>query len=289
MGKWMALNVLKAGYPLKVYDINPDPRKELISMGALEGNNPADIAGEVEILLMSLPGTEAVETVLFGKQGVLAGGRPGLSIVDLSTIHPLRTREFHDTLKEKGIRFADAPVSGMEARAKEGTLTIMFGGEEEMFARVRPVLEAVANKIVPMGGVGNGQLMKLVNQVLFNINMAAVAEILPLAVKLGLDPEKVCDVVRTGTGQSLALDFFSPHILNNHFSIGYPLKNAYKDMVTIFEVSASRKIPLPVTNGAMVTYQLALAQGLGEKGKGAMIKVWEKTLGVEVRKKSGKE
>ena len=177
----------------------------------------------------------------------------------------------------------------MEARAKEGTLTIMFGGEEEMFARVRPVLEAVANKIVPMGGVGNGQLMKLVNQVLFNINMAAVAEILPLAVKLGLDPEKVCDVVRTGTGQSLALDFFSPHILNNHFSIGYPLKNAYKDMVTIFEVSASRKIPLPVTNGAMVTYQLALAQGLGEKGKGAMIKVWEKTLGVEVRKKSGKE
>lgn len=288
MGKWMAINVLKAGYPLMVYDINPVPVKELVSLGALEARALALMAREVDYILLSLPGTEIVQKVLFDKEGIMEDARPGLVVVDLSTTHPLKTRDIEKTLGEEGVTFIDAPVSGMEARAKEGTLTIMAGGEETTFRQIEPLLSAVANKIVYMGGSGNGQLTKLANQILFNISAAAMAEILPLAVKMGLDPEKVCEVVKTGTGNSYALEFFSPHILNNHFKIGYTLKNAYKDMVSVFEMSASEKIPLPVTNGAMVTYQMALAEGLGDEGKGAMIKVWEKALGVKVRKRNRK-
>ncbi len=288
MGKWMAINVLKAGYPLMVYDINPVPVKELVSLGALEARALALMAREVDYILLSLPGTEIVQKVLFDKEGIMEDARPGLVVVDLSTTHPLKTRDIEKTLGEEGVTFIDAPVSGMEARAKEGTLTIMAGGEETTFRQIEPLLSAVANKIVYMGGSGNGQLTKLANQILFNISAAAMAEILPLAAKMGLDPEKVCEVVKTGTGNSYALEFFSPHILNNHFKIGYTLKNAYKDMVSVFEMSASEKIPLPVTNGAMVTYQMALAEGLGDEGKGAMIKVWEKALGVKVRKRNRK-
>ena len=288
MGKWMAINVLKAGYPLMVYDINPVPVKELVSLGALEARALALMAREVDYILLSLPGTEIVQKVLFDKEGIMEDARPGLVVVDLSTTHPLKTRDIEKTLGEEGVTFIDAPVSGMEARAKEGTLTIMAGGEETTFRQIEPLLSAVANKIVYMGGSGNGQLTKLANQILFNISAAAMAEILPLAVKMGLDPEKVCEVVKTGTGNSYALEFFSPHILNNHFKIGYTLKNAYKDMVSVFEMSASEKIPLPVTNGAMVTYQMALVEGFGDEGKGAMIKVWEKALGVKVRKRNRK-
>jgi 3-hydroxyisobutyrate dehydrogenase-like beta-hydroxyacid dehydrogenase len=257
-------------------------------LGALEARALALMAREVDYILLSLPGTEIVQKVLFDKEGIMEDARPGLVVVDLSTTHPLKTRDIEKTLGEEGVTFIDAPVSGMEARAKEGTLTIMAGGEETTFRQIEPLLSAVANKIVYMGGSGNGQLTKLANQILFNISAAAMAEILPLAVKMGLDPEKVCEVVKTGTGNSYALEFFSPHILNNHFKIGYTLKNAYKDMVSVFEMSASEKIPLPVTNGAMVTYQMALAEGLGDEGKGAMIKVWEKALGVKVRKRNRK-
>jgi 3-hydroxyisobutyrate dehydrogenase-like beta-hydroxyacid dehydrogenase len=161
----------------------------------------------------------------------------------------------------------------------------MGGGEPKTFEKIHPVLEAIGNNIVYMGKTGNGQLTKLVNQLLFNMSCAAMAEILPMAVKLGLDPEAVCQVVTTGTGRTFALEFFTPHILENNFKPGYPLISAYKDMESAAEISSQTKIPLPVFAAAMQTYQLALAQGLGKENKGAMIKVWEKVLGVEVRRR----
>jgi 3-hydroxyisobutyrate dehydrogenase-like beta-hydroxyacid dehydrogenase len=206
-------------------------------------------------------------------------------VVDCGTTHPLATREIAAQLKEKGVSFLDAPVSGMKARARAGTLTVMVGGDEQVLAKVSAVLGAFGNKIIYMGESGNGQLTKLVNQLLFNVNTAAFAEILPMAVKLGLDPQKVCEVARTGTGASFALEFFAPLILDDDFQPGYHLKNAYKDMASAFEISARERIPLPVTAAAAMTYQLALAQGSGDENKGAMIKVWENALGVKVRKK----
>jgi len=285
MGKWMAINIAKAGFPLTVFDIRPGPIKELVENGASRGENPADVARKSNFVMMSLPDTQVVETVIYGENGLIAGMAPGTILVDLSTIHYLATLRIEEDLRKRGTTFIDAPVSGMEARAKEGTLTIMIGGEPVAVEKIRPLLDAIGNNIVYMGKSGNGQLTKLINQLLFNISCAAMAEILPMAVKLGLDPEAVCRVVTTGTGSTFALQFFTPHILENNFKPGYPLKGAYKDMESAAEISSQMKIPLPLFAATMQTYQLALAHGLGNENKGAMIKVWEKVLGVEVRKR----
>jgi 3-hydroxyisobutyrate dehydrogenase-like beta-hydroxyacid dehydrogenase len=284
MGKWMALNMLKAGFPMRVYDINPTPVEFLAGQGAKAATSPADAAAQVEWLFLSLPDTELVEKVVFGEKGVVQGARPGLALVDLSTISYIPTLEIDRRLKEKGVLFADAPVSGMEARAKEGKLTVMFGGDEGLFRTVRPALDAIGNQIVYMGGVGSGQLTKLINQLLYNISCAGVAEVLPMAVKLGLDPERVAQVVTTGTGRSFAAEFFIPLTLENRFDEGYPVKSAYKDMISAAEISAHKGIPLPVVNATAVTFQMAMAEGFGDLSKGGLIRVFEKMLGVEFRK-----
>jgi 3-hydroxyisobutyrate dehydrogenase-like beta-hydroxyacid dehydrogenase len=285
MGKWMALNMLKAGFPMRVYDINPTPVEFLAGQGAKAATSPADAAAQVDWLFLSLPDTELVEKVVFGEKGVVQGARPGLALVDLSTISYIPTLEIDRRLKEKGVFFADAPVSGMEARAKEGKLTVMFGGDEGLFRTVRPALDAIGNQIVYMGGVGSGQLTKLINQLLYNISCAGVAEVLPMAVKLGLDPERVAQVVTTGTGRSFAAEFFIPLTLENRFDEGYPVKSAYKDMISAAEISAHKGIPLPVVNATAVTFQMAMAEGFGDLSKGGLIRVFEKMLGVEFRKR----
>jgi 3-hydroxyisobutyrate dehydrogenase-like beta-hydroxyacid dehydrogenase len=287
MGKWMALNMLKAGFPMRVYDINPASVQFLVGQGASAAKSPADVAVGVDWLFMSLPDTELVEKVVFGENGVALGAKPGLVLVDLSTISYIPTLEINRRLKEKGILFADAPVSGMEARAKEAKITVMFGGDEGLFQKVRPALDAIGNQIVYMGEVGSGQLTKLINQLLFNISCAGLAEVLPMAVKLGLDPEKVAQVVTTGTGRSFAADFFIPLTLENRFDEGYPVKSAYKDMISAAEISAHKGIPLPVVNATAVTFQMAMAEGLGDLSKGGLIRVFEKLLGTEFRKKKG--
>ncbi len=287
MGKWMALNMMKAGFPLRVYDIDPAAVQFLAGQGAAAAKSPADVAAEVDWLFMSLPDTEVVEKAIFGEKGVAQGAKPGLVLVDLSTISYIPTLEIHRKLAERGVLFADAPVSGMGARAKEGKLTVMFGGEEGLFQTLRPAFAAIGNQIVYMGAVGSGQLTKLINQLLFNISCAGLAEVLPMAVKLGLDPEKVAQVVTTGTGRSFAADFFIPLTLENRFDEGYPVKSAYKDMISAAEISAHKGIPLPVVNATAVTFQMAMAAGYGDLSKGGLIRVFEKLLGTEFRKGKG--
>jgi 3-hydroxyisobutyrate dehydrogenase-like beta-hydroxyacid dehydrogenase len=285
MGKWMALNMLKAGFPVRGYDINPAAIQFLTGQGAAAADSPADVAGQVDWLFLSLPDTEVVEKAIFGENGVAKMARPGLVLVDLSTIGYIPTLEIHRKLKERGIPFADAPVSGMEARAKEAQLTVMFGGDEILFQTLRPALEAIGNQIVYMGAVGSGQLTKLINQLLFNISCAGLAEVLPMAVKLGLDPEKVAQVVTTGTGRSFAAEFFIPLTLANRFDEGYPVKSAYKDLISAAEISAHKGIPLPVVNATAVTFQMAIAEGFGDLSKGGLIRLFEKMLKTEFRKK----
>jgi 3-hydroxyisobutyrate dehydrogenase-like beta-hydroxyacid dehydrogenase len=285
MGKWMVLNMMKSGLDLTVYDIDPRAMKFLTDQGAKSGRNSGDVAAGVDWVFLSLPNTEIVEDVIFGPNGLVQGAKSGLILVDLSTIKYLPTLDIARRLQDRGIHFADAPVSGMEARAREAQLTVMFGGEEAIFEQIRPAFDAIANKIVYMGGIGSGQLTKLINQLLFNISCAAIAEVLPMAVKLGLDPEKVTQVVTTGTGRSFAAEFFAPLALEGRFDQGYPLKEAYKDMVSAAEICAKEKIPLPLVHATTTTYQMALREGFGDESKGAMIKVFEELLGVKFRKK----
>ncbi len=285
MGKWMALNLIKAGYPLNFFA----RRKEIIEYMKTQGGRPfptlQEMARSSDWVFFCVSDTAAVEEVLFGRDGIAEVLTPGQIVIDCGTIHPLSTRKFAETLKGKGVSFLDAPISGMEARAKAATLTIMAGGEKEVYEKVRPALEVMGNKIIYAGQSGNGQLMKLINQIMFDIHCATIAELFPMAVKMGLDPEQTLEVVKTGTGHCFAVDNFGPLILEGNFGPGYPLEDAYKDMVHAAEISSAHRIPLPVTAACMMTYQMALDQGLGRENKGAMIKVWEKALGVEVRKK----
>ncbi len=284
MGKWMAVNLVKAGFDTTVFDLNQQAVDELVQAGAKQAAKPSELAQGSEWVLLSLPNTAIVEAVIFGQDGVASMAQPGLIICDCGTTSYLPTLDMAERLAAQGVVLVDAPVSGMEARAKSGELTIMYGGAPEVFEALTPAFNAMGNKMLNMGAVGSGQLTKLVNQLLFNISCAAIAEILPMAAKLGLDPEKVTQVVTTGTGRSFAAEFFAPLALEGVFDQGYPLKHAYKDMISAAEISANRQIPLPMTAAATTTYQMALAEGHGDLGKGAMFKVFERLLNVEFRK-----
>lgn len=177
----------------------------------------------------------------------------------------------------------------MEARAVDGTLTIMCGGDQADFDRVRPHLTPIGNRILHMGPVGSGQLAKLVNQLLFDINAAALAEVLPMAARMGLDPDQVGEVVNSGTGRIYASEFFIPRILEGRFTDGYPMQAAYKDLVSAAGLSANVCLTMPVLAAATATYQTALLQGHGASDKGAMIRVFEDLLGVTYRSRRSGE
>ena len=285
MGKWMALNLIKAGFPLKFFARKQGVIDEAKQAGGEFVSTPRKVAEGSQWIVFCVPNTDTVEEILYGKEGIAEILKPGQVVIDCSTIHPLATRKIAEQLGRQGVALLDAPISGMEARAKAGTLTIIVGGEEAAYQKVLPALNAMGNKILYVGPSGNGQLMKLTNQLLFNINCAAMSEVLVMAVKMGLDPEQVVSVSRSGTAQSFALDNFGPLLLEGNFGPGYPMEDAYKDMDNAAEISALHHIPLPVTAATMSTYQIALNQGYGRENKSAMIKVWEKMMGVEVRKK----
>ncbi len=284
MGKWMASNLAKCEFDLSVFDINPQAMALLAEQGAAQATSPADLAKRADVILLSLPNSDVVEAVVCGENGILHGARPGQIIIDCGTAAYLWTREFADSLQKHELRFVDAPVTGLEQRAKDATLTIMFGGTRELLEEIRPILAAMGSHIVHMGDVGSGQLAKMINNILYNANMAALAEVLPMAVKLGLDPEKIAEVINAGSGHSFASQFFIPNILEGAFDRSYSLANAHKDMANAAEISDHYKIPLPMIQTAITIYENALALGLGGEDKGAMIKVFENKLGVAFRK-----
>ncbi|WP_299983567.1 NAD(P)-dependent oxidoreductase [Desulfobacula sp.] len=285
MGRWMALNLLKGDFDITVFDISKDAMAFLTAKGAKKAESPAELARQTDWIFLSLPNSNVAEQVVFGQEGILCGSKKNQILVDLGTSNYMWTKEFSDRLKENGICFSDAPVTGMEDRAKQASLTIMFGGDKEILKEISPAFDKIGNEVVHMGDVGSGQLSKMINNVLFNVHLAALAEVLPMAAELGLEPEKVAQVINTGSGQSFASKVFIPKILDNCFDHGYPMKHAYKDMVNVCEISSHEKIPIPVVYAAFSTYQTALKSGYGEEDKGSMIKIFEKLLKIKFRGK----
>jgi 3-hydroxyisobutyrate dehydrogenase-like beta-hydroxyacid dehydrogenase len=279
MGRHMAANLIDASRQVIVHDRSAEAVAALQERGGIPAIDVAALA-PADVVFLSLPNGEIVRQFLLGEGGAAEHLKPGAIVVDTSTAGYRETIELAALLGARGLRFMDAPVSGMEARAKDGTLTIMCGGPTNVFSEVEPLLGQIGNTILRVGDVGAGQLMKLINQLLFDINAAAIAEILPMAVKLGLDPEQVAQVVNTGTGRSYASEFFAPRVLKRNFAEGYPLKAAYKDLISGADISAHLGIPMPVLAAATATYQQALLRGHGSKDKGAMILVFEELLGV---------
>jgi 3-hydroxyisobutyrate dehydrogenase-like beta-hydroxyacid dehydrogenase len=282
MGKHMAMNIAKKAGNVIVNDLKTDSFAEFEAVGARTTTKFEDLV-DADIIFLSLPNADVVKTILLGNGALLKTPKKGQIVVDTSTITYAATMEISKQLTSVDISFLDAPVSGMEARAKDGTLTVMCGGDESVFSAVKPYLDFIGNKILFMGATGNGQLTKLINQLLYDINVAALAEILPMAVKMGLDSNLIGEVVNSGTGRSYASEFFIPRILKGEFSAGYPMKNAYKDLVSAAEISANLCIPMPVLASATSTYQSALLKGFGDLDKGGMIRVFEDMLGVLFR------
>jgi 3-hydroxyisobutyrate dehydrogenase and related beta-hydroxyacid dehydrogenases len=283
MGGPMAANMkAKGSEEIIVHDISPELLKKYGEMGMTAASSYKDICA-ADIIFLSLPNSKIVEAVLFGADGLFENLHEGHILVDLSTIKYSTTLEIDRKVREKGVIFLDAPVSGMGARAVEGTLAVMCGGDERYFEIARPFFERIATNVQYMGKIGNGQLMKLINQLLFDINIAAVAEILPFALKMGLDPEKTVSIVNSGTARSFASEFFAPRILKDNFGDGYTMGSAYKDLESASEICASMCLPLPVLNAATQTYQAALIKGYGKEDKGSMVKVFEELFDVKFR------
>ena len=288
MGGRMARNVIKNGYDLWVYDVVPQSLTPVVGAGAQAADSPRQVAERCDWIVLSLPDGGVVDQVLHGQEGLRSAVRDGQIIVDCGTTDPTQTCELAEELAAVGVAWLDAPVSGLDARAEDGILTIMVGGDHGAFDQVLPLLRTMGELVVHMGPSGQGQLMKMTNNVLFNISCAALAEILPFAATLGLDPEKVRAVVGTSSGQSFGFDFFSERIIEGDFETGYKMRLAYKDMGNMMARANQARMPLPVTSATMQTYQMALAQGYGEESKAAMVKVWERAMDVNVREAAGK-
>ncbi|MBW2613562.1 MAG: NAD(P)-dependent oxidoreductase [Deltaproteobacteria bacterium] len=284
MGKWMAGNIARHPFNLCVYDIDASAVDRLVEQGAKPAGSPSEVAAQADVILLSLPNAGVADDILHGEKGVVQAARPGMILVDCGTSGYLWTRKTAAVLAGQGILMLDAPVTGLEQKAREAALTIMVGGTEDVFEQVKPVLHTVGETIIYMGKIGCGQLAKMINNVIYNANMATLAEILPMAVKLGLAPENIADVVNTGSGRSFASEFFIEKILADRFTDTYSLGNAYKDMRHMDEAVAELNISLPIFRAAMDTYQKALGAGLGGEDKGSMIKVFEKEMGVLFRK-----
>lgn len=239
---------------------------------------------DVELLFLCLPDGDVNKDILFGKMELAKRLQSGSIVVDLGTSSQLTTFELAEELDKLSISYLDAPISGLQARAEEGSLTIMCGGEEEVFEKVKPYFEMFGREIHLMGELGAGQLTKLINNIIYNINIAGIAEILPFAVKLGLRPEQIGNVVNSGSGRSFASETFIPAILEGNFNNSYPMASAYKDLVNAAEISSRKNLALPVLAAATNTYRSALLQGHGDCDKGGMIKVFEDLFDVSFRK-----
>jgi 3-hydroxyisobutyrate dehydrogenase-like beta-hydroxyacid dehydrogenase len=284
MGKWMASNIAKHGFNIKVYDTDPTIVDFLAGQGAIPARSLSDVTIGSDVLILSLPDDHVANDVIFGEIGIAKKAQRGTILIDCGTSGYLWTQATNDILSKSEIYMLDAPVTGLEKRAKRAELTFMVGGAKEQFEKVQPVLKAMGNTIKHMGESGSGQLAKMINNIMYNINIAALAEILPFAVKLGLSPEKLADVINSGSGCSFASEFFIPKMLENRFKDSYSMGNAYKDMQHMEEASSQLNVCLPLFQSALDTYRKALDCGLEDEDKGSMIKVFEKKMGVLFRK-----
>ena len=213
MGKPMAKNLLKAGYRLVVYDILDAPVKELVEAGARAGSSPKDVAAQSELIITMLPNSPHVKAAVLGKNGVIEGAKAASVLVDMSSIAPLASREVAAALAAKGVEMLDAPVSGGEPKAIEGTLAIMVGGKDAVFAKVKDVLLKMGASAVLCGDIGAGNVTKLANQIIVALNIAAMSEAFVLATKAGVDPERVFDAVKGGLAGSAVLNAKAPMVL----------------------------------------------------------------------------
>lgn len=283
MGKPMAKNLLKAGYSLVVNDINSDAVAEVVASGAVSASSAKDVAQQSDVVVTMLPNSPHVKQVMLGEGGVLEGAKEGTIVVDMSSISPIVSREVSAELAKKGVVMLDAPVSGGEPKAIDGTLAIMVGGSEEAFAKVEPVLAVMGGSVTLVGEIGSGNITKLANQIMVASNIAGMAEALVLATKADVNPEKVFKAIRGGLAGSTVLDAKAPLVLGGNFKPGFRIDLHIKDLQNALDTAQSVDTPIPITGSVIEMMKALSADGKGSDDHGGLIQWYEKLAKVEVR------
>ncbi|MGD8501932.1 MAG: 2-hydroxy-3-oxopropionate reductase [Phycisphaerales bacterium] len=284
MGKPMAKNLLKAGYPLTVYDIVPDRIDDVVEAGAKAGSSSKEVAEKSEVVITMLPNSPDVKDAVLGKNGVLDGAKPGTILIDMSSIAPLASKEVAEKAKGKGVVVLDAPVSGGEPKAVDGTLAIMIGGPQETFDQVKDILSVMGASVTRVGGVGSGNMTKLANQIIVALNIAAMSEAMVLAAKAGVDPERVFQAIRGGLAGSTVLDAKMPLVLQGNFKPGFRIELHIKDLANALDTAHEVGVPVPLSSAVMEVMQALKVDGKGTDDHGGIVQFYEKLAKVEVRR-----
>ena len=283
MGSPMAKNLLKAGHEIVVFDIMKDNVADLVASGAKAAVSSKAVAEECKMIITMLPNSPHVKTVVCGKDGVLEGATEGTILVDMSSIAPLASQEIARLCVEKGVKMLDAPVSGGEPKAIDGTLSIMVGGDKEVFSEVYDILMIMGGSAVYCGDLGAGNTTKLANQVIVALNIAAVAEAFTLSTKAGVDPKLVFDAIKGGLAGSTVMNAKAPMIMDGNFEPGFKIDLHIKDLNNALDTGHGVGSPLPLTSMVMEMMQTLRADGFGQNDHSAIAKYYEKVSGTKVR------
>ena len=287
MGKPMALNLMNAGHSLMVHDILPETVQILADRGAAIASSPAQIGEKCDLIFTMLPDSPQVEEVVRGEQGILHTARPGTILVDMSSIAPSMAVSLSESCSPKGVQMLDAPVSGGEPKAIDGTLSIMAGGEERIFREVEPLLLIMGASATLMGPIGSGNITKLANQIMVALHLAAMSEAMVFAEKAGVDAEKVFHAIKGGLAGSQVFNAKMPLILERNFRPGGPIRMHHKDLINVRDTALETDAPIPLTVQVMEYMKALKSDGKAGDDHGGLIQYYEKLAGVTVKKKNG--
>jgi len=282
MGKPMAKNILKAGYKLVVLDYNKVAVEELVALGAEAAETPAEVARKAKTVITMLPNSPHVKTVALGENGLIEGASQGSVLIDMSSIAPLASQEIAEALAAKGIEMLDAPVSGGEPKAINGTIAVMVGGKKAVFDANYDLMMAMAGSVVYVGEIGAGNIAKLCNQIIVAINIAAVSEALVLAKKAGVSPDLVFQAIKGGLAGSTVMDAKAPMMMDRNFNPGFRIDLHIKDMNNIMDTAHSVGVPLPLASQVMEIMQAIKQDGCGIEDHSSIVKFYEKIANVKV-------
>jgi 2-hydroxy-3-oxopropionate reductase len=282
MGKSIARNILKAGFPLVVHNRSRGAVDELVAEGAAAADSPREVAAQVDVVFTNLPDTPDVEQVVLGENGILEGAHEGLVYVDNSTIKPASARMISQELAKKHVLALDAPVSGGDIGARNGTLTIMVGGEASALEKVMPVFKAMGKTVTHVGDAGAGQVAKAANQIMVAAQMVAMGELLVFSKKVGVDPRKVVEAIKGGAAQCWALDVKPPRLFDGNRNPGFKAYMQLKDLNIVLDTAREYNIPVSGTEENTKLFRQMIEEGMGDLDNSAVVGVIEGQAGVEI-------
>ena len=282
MGKSIARNILKAGFPLVVHNRSRASVQELVAEGATAASSPKEVASQVDVVFTNLPDTPDVEKVVLGDNGIIEGAHDGLIYIDNSTIKPASARRIAEKFAEKNVFALDAPVSGGDIGARDATLTVMVGGEASALERAMPVFQAMGKTITHVGDSGAGQVAKAANQIMVAAQMVAMGELLVFSKKAGVDPRKVVEAIKGGAAQCWTLDVKPPRLFAGNRNPGFKAHMQLKDLKIILETAQEYDIPISETAENTKLFQQMIDLGMGELDNSAVVGVIEQLAGVEI-------